>query len=175
MKDALRDWQEDHKLWEECEISPVFPQRDQDTHYYKSVNGRDVPGHVGPPIDAIKREIESSGERILALRDDWDGEGSSSYSDLVVTRASDFVRRYATRAWMDSDVVIATPRILPGPDGSIDVHWKMDSYELLVNIPPDQDEVATFYGDDYGTAQFKGTFNPATYKRGLISWIVDRS
>ena len=44
----------------------------------------------------------------------------------------------------DDTSPINIPNILPGPDDSIDIHWKTDEYEMLVNI--DGYEV-NYYGD----------------------------
>lgn len=51
------------------------------------------------------------------------------------------------------------PEILPGPDGSIDLHWDYPGYEILINISAGPDAKVGFYGDDRSTVQVKGSFD----------------
>jgi len=79
----------------------------------------------------------SSSRWILNLNDDWDEKGSSGYEQTTWQRACDFLLLQAKFARETHKRNLPAPRILPGPDGSIDVHWKMPQFELLVNIPED--------------------------------------
>ena len=79
----------------------------------------------------------SSSRWILNLNDDWDEKGSPGYEQTTWQRACDFLVRQAKFARESHKRNLPAPRILPGPDGSIDVHWKMPQFELLVNIPED--------------------------------------
>lgn len=108
---------------------------------------------------------------ILALEDDWDGEGSAGYSQCVVDRAREFVTRSALETFGKSSVLIPAPRLLPGPDGSVDVHWKTDQWELLVNIPKELDSPAEFYGDDYGSLQIKGRRQVDELTTAISMWL----
>jgi hypothetical protein len=122
----------------------------------------------------LEQEIQRS-RRILSLEDDWDGEGSKGYSEQAWSRATGYLRRQARACWLRHGVVIPTPTIGPGPEGSIDIHWQTEFYELLVNIPADPAIPASFYGDDYGTLSIKGTFDPSAEPSGhlaLVSWLV---
>jgi len=46
---------------------------------------------------------------------------------------------------------IFIPSIQPVSDGSIDIYWKTDEYELLVNIPPEIDILVNLYGEKVGS------------------------
>lgn len=109
--------------------------------------------------------------QILELKDDWDGQGSPGYTKMVWERAYKFVMHSAIEALKGYSVVIQAPKILPGPDGSIDIHWKTDTRELLVNIPKSSNELAQFYGDDYGSLQIKGTIDPDNPSSALLMWL----
>jgi hypothetical protein len=52
---------------------------------------------------------------------------------------------------------LGEPDITGGPDGSIDIHWKGEGYEVLLDVPADPLIPANYYADDgnYG-AQVKG-------------------
>lgn len=127
---------------------------------------------VGRP--SIDEAIEESRE-ILDVPDDWDGEGTPAYSRATWERATSFVTHYAQRLWVEHGIRIPAPKILPGPDGSIDVHWEQESFELLVNVPAESTQRAEFYGDDYGTIYIKGSLDPAALNRGLIEWFQKAS
>ena len=107
------------------------------------------------PRPELQGAIEES-RRILDLEDDWDEEGSVAYSHEVWSSAAEFVLAIDREVEaLGKKMVI--PRILPGPAGSIDLHWKTATFELLMKVPPDDGSV-TFYGDDYGRTQFEGKF-----------------
>lgn len=93
--------------------------------------------------DAI-REAQS----ILDLRDDWDEAGSVAYAESTLNRAIDFLRHNALSLWESCCLRVPAPVIGPGPDGSIDIHWKTSARTLLVNIKADSSKPASFYGDD---------------------------
>jgi len=67
---------------------------------------------------------------------------------------------------------LPSPKIQPGPEASIDLHWKMERFELLVNIPNDPSKPATFYGDDYGDLCIRGNLNPSAPIPGLVVWLL---
>ena len=131
-----------------------------------------IPAYPVAKLSLVDEAIEDS-RRILELEDDWDGEGSSAYSVITWQRAVDFVSRYAERLREMLGIVMDAPEIMPGPNGSIDVDWETEAYELLVNIPSDATQHASFYGDDYGSMVIKGTFNPDAFNRGLLLWLAN--
>jgi hypothetical protein len=114
----------------------------------------------------------TSSRAILNLKHDWDEQGSPGYEEATWRRACDFVLRQANFARENLGRELPVPMILPGPDASIDVHWKMPWFELSVNIPKDASQPATFYGDDFGNSSIKGTLNPAEEIPGIIVWLL---
>ena len=122
--------------------------------------------HIAEAVDASRTMLE--------LEDDWDREGSRGYAEATWKRATQFVSKHARWAWEKCGVRIDAPRIRPGPEGSIDLHWKTENYELLLNVPSNGEEPASFYGDDYGKFTIKGTLDPSAYNRGLLMWLARR-
>lgn len=120
----------------------------------------------------LEKEIESSRKRILSLRDNWDGEGSPGYLPNTLDRAITFVRTHSSVFTEISGKDAPVPQINPAPEGSIDIHWKQASWELLVNIPAEVNQKAAFYGDDYGKGTIKGTLDVDRYNFGLIEWLM---
>jgi hypothetical protein len=119
----------------------------------------------------LKAEIEHA-KAILTLGNDWDEGGGAAYSENVFARAVAFVAAHSTKGYDLCSSYPPAPRISPGPDGSIDLHWKQKTWELLVNIPADDSQMAVFYGDDYGAAKIRGSFDPRTVNLGIVNWLM---
>lgn len=124
-----------------------------------------------PQLRPINKAIDGS-RAILALPDDWDGEGSAAYSPATWQRATAFLWRNALRIWKRDGIEIAVPRIGPGPEGSIDLHWKLHEREVLLNVPAVADEPMTFYGDDHDNDVVKGTLPGDRYHEWLFLWLA---
>lgn len=129
---------------------------------------RDFEGTVQ---DQIGEAIESS-RWILDLEDDWDEQGSPAYAKSTWQRACGFLIQQAKLARQLLGRELPPPKIQPGPEASIDIHWKMDQFELLVNISSDPSKPATFYGDDYGDLCIRGNLNPSEPIPGLTVWLL---
>jgi hypothetical protein len=123
---------------------------------------------ISPELEA---EVERAKE-ILNLRGDWDGEGGSEYSKDTFDRAVAFLTSHSEYLWTLCGLYPAVPHIGPGPEGSIDLHWKRSSWELLVNIPADPDAMASFYGDNFGPQKIKGSIDPKTVNLGIVTWLM---
>lgn len=123
-------------------------------------------------VESVELDAEiDRAKGILTLPDDWDGEGSSSYSATTFDRAVEFLKTHS-KSLRAFGLEMPIPTIAPGPAGSIDVHWKRTSWELLVNIPAEGGRVASFYGDDYGVQQIRGTLNTEAGNSGLVAWLM---
>ena len=122
----------------------------------------------------IREAVERSRE-ILTWEDNWDGEGSPGFSEAAWLRAVGFLMDNAERLWRKYRTPIQAPEILPGPDGSIDIHWKTEHHELLVNIPANQSELASFYGDDSARHAIKGKLDTDSDSRWLLMWLAEPS
>jgi len=122
-------------------------------------------------FDELTQKIESS-RQMLNWGDNWDGEGSLGYNEVTWTRAITLLRTHISWLWKRHGLIVEAPNILPGPNSSIDVHWRTKNFELLINIPDDPSAQASFYGDDYGQRSVKGTFDPTSYNFGLLTFRV---
>lgn len=156
-KPGSADWFIQH----EDEAQKAFVKYFVEVHWNSTRLGL---GHLRAAIDRSRA--------VLELPDDFDDEGSPAYTEEVWRRAVTFLEQNAE--WVRScfDRLIEAPEILPGPEGSIDIHWDYPSYELLVNIPADPEGMAGFYGDDRGKISIKGTFDPKTFNHGLLLWLA---
>ena len=128
-------------------------------------------GTLPPQLQEVEEAIRGS-EKILQLKDDWDEEGSPGYKLETWQRAVDFVRVHCYKAWRISGKPVPAPIIFPGPDGSIDIHWRTGEFELLVNVPADSSNPATFYGDNYDDICIKGTVVISRENLGILQWLM---
>jgi hypothetical protein len=133
----------------------------------RSYEGIALPAESDRLLDAITKS-----RKMLDWADDWDGEGSVGYSEATWNRARDFILHNASRLWRICLVIISTPRISPGPDGSIDIHWKTGESELLINIPVDLSEPATYYGDNKAGQIVKGNLDTQANNQWLLMWLM---
>ena len=123
--------------------------------------------------DAIAARFVSSRQALLDLDDDWDGEGSPGYSDADWNHVEAFLIRHSKWLLVGRGMELPAPNILPGGDGTIDLHWKEQEFEILINVPR-TGGTASFYGDDYRAETIKGTFCVDTTNTGLMEWIGSR-
>ena len=127
-------------------------------------------GQIAATLPAELGELAAAIEKsryLLALEKNFDDEGSESYSQEVWLKAVQFVAGYAQWLFDVFGKIMATPKIYHAPGGSIDIYWKNERFNLLINIPPG-DAPATFYGDNYGAQVTEGKFDPQHFQQGLL-------
>ena len=123
----------------------------------------------------LHEEIEQARNSILCLQDNWDGQGSLGYSESVMDRAINFMKIHVAHLFADSRRILI-PKILPSGDGSIDLHWKEQAFELLVNIPATDEVSVSFYGEDFlDRSRIKGTFDRSSTNKVLANWLTEAS
>jgi hypothetical protein len=120
------------------------------------------------PADLL-REIERS-RGMLSWEDDWDDEGSLRIEEATWKMATEFLERHA-KLLLKRGVTLPTPRILPGPNGSVDLHWETARRELLINVPSNS-TVAGFYGEAAGKNSMKGKVELDSSDLGLFTWLT---
>jgi hypothetical protein len=125
------------------------------------------------PLRQVSEAVQASRE-LLGLREGWDGEGAAAISEETWKRATEFLFRNAQLLWNENGVRIEAPRIVPVPDGTLDIHWKVAKRELLVNIPSKAGERAKYYGDD-GTGHHvvEGDLDTAAANHWLLMWLSE--
>ena len=105
------------------------------------------PNGIPTEIKFLREAINKS-RNILELKDNWDDEGSVGFSEFTWRRAEGFLMKNAMRLWRSHQKCFDPPKISGGPEGSIDLHWKTDNRELLINIPASSEDPIGYYGDD---------------------------
>jgi hypothetical protein len=122
-----------------------------------------------PAFDELKTAIEASRD-LLAFLDEDD---QPVCIEETWKRAVQFLLANARRAWYAHGFRMQIPSILPGPDGSLDLHWKGAAYEMLINVPTNPASPITYYGDDADGNSIKGTIASGEYG-GLVLWLKSK-
>jgi hypothetical protein len=108
---------------------------------------------------------------MLELEDDWDDRGSPGYQEHTWQRARDVLlnvaHAYLTRTGQEP----TAPKVTPGPDGSIDIHWRQPDRDLVVNVPAAAHDPLVFYGETRRGATAKGHLDPAASNDWLVEWL----
>ncbi|MFW9873553.1 MAG: hypothetical protein ACFFG0_10650 [Candidatus Thorarchaeota archaeon] len=118
-------------------------------------------------LNAMLRDSELY---ILSLEDNWDGEGGRRFKKETFLRAVRIVRRI-----LDVTGISFIPEILPFTNGGIDIHWKNEKFELLVNVPEDLEEEVGYYGDDGGNGhKVRGKLSKVMESESpLTEWVME--
>lgn len=117
---------------------------------------------------AIDKIVDEAEERILALGEDWDGEGSPAFEKQTL----DAIRNFLFELIDESELsVVKQVWIVPFSGGSIDLQWQTEHFDLLINFCDDGN--VTYYGKDTYGHSIRGDSRP---KPGYIScWMSHAS
>jgi hypothetical protein len=122
-------------------------------------------------LEAKLDEVVKASLPILALPENFDGEGSPPYVKATWDRAVAFLYDLGRRAAGTPSSGFPLPRITPGPGGSIDLFWETPAFELLLNVPADPAAPATFDGDNHGQLKLSGSMNGTEPAEMILRWI----
>jgi hypothetical protein len=121
--------------------------------------------------DELENLISSS-KWITQLEDDWDDEGGQGYSIDTWERATHFLRKQVEVLEDDFCCIpVPLPQVAPADKGSIDLHWSFDDRQLLVNIPSDFSNLATYFGENSKGETVAGKFDPGHHNFTLAAWL----
>lgn len=101
-----------------------------------------------------KGNLEQQIQYVLSLPKDFDGDGSPSYERETVDKAVRYIQKMQELARTQRKILIENPRLLPGPNGSIDLHWKNEKYEILLNVPKGDSPASYFMS--HGSDEIRG-------------------
>jgi hypothetical protein len=113
----------------------------------------------------LNMEIKNSKKHILGLKENWDGEGGRPFKKETMDNAIKIIKI------IHSKIVIPPPSISPYVKGSIDVHWKNDTFQLLMCVEEGL-KISGYYGDNYADVKIKGQFMEVEDHLGkILKWI----
>jgi hypothetical protein len=125
---------------------------------------------VPKALSSIFEAIEKS-KYILELPENWDGEGAPSFDFDVWKKSVLFISKLSVKIFKNFGQIVKTPKIYHGPNGSLDIYWENESFNLLINIP--KTGVATFYGDNYQNNKIEGSFEPANISLNILPFLIE--
>ena len=118
---------------------------------------------------ALRSEINRAKQMLETERDD---EGPI-FSTETLSTAAFFLTAQSNQFRQIFGSFPPAPAIGPGPNASVDIYWKQESWELLVNFPAESNRPATFYGDNYGIQKIKGSLDTKSFNNGIIQWLMN--
>lgn len=124
------------------------------------------------PLREFVDRIETSRAELERLPADADDEGPT-FSPDAWTRAVRFLRAAAEVCFDAFGRMPPLPLISSGPDESVDIHWKLEGIELLINVPASLTKLAGFYGDNRLGCTIKGKLNPSAPNRWILDWLIE--
>ena len=110
---------------------------------------------------AIDKIVDAAEERILALEEDWDEEGSPAFEKQTLDAIRNFLFELVDESKLS---VVKQAWIAPFSGGSIDLQWQTEHFDLLINFCADGN--ITYYGKDTYGHSIRGDSHP---KPGYIS------
>ena len=127
-------------------------------HVARNTDSEDIKLTNRPVIDKI---VDDAEERILALEEDWDGQGSPPFEKQTLDAIRDFLLELVDGSELR---VVKQAWIAPFSGGSIDLQWQTEHFDLLINFCNDGN--VTYYGKDTYGHSIRGDSRP---KPGYIS------
>lgn len=91
------------------------------------------------------RHISKTLYEMTQLLDDWDDDGGKAVSKDLASCVETFLTKMdaMARNWNRK---VPDPHVSPGPEDTVDIHWKDKESELLVNVK-NADGLCSFYGE----------------------------
>jgi len=174
--EGLAAWFEDEKSqsWLKDKIPQEIKNFEVDTYkeYCKTEGSYKQIESSNELPSELKKVIETS-KQLLEYEDDWDEEGSLGYSKSTLDKAEKILTDNALTFWKNNAVWVTAPDFCPGPNGSIDLLWKLEDRELLINIPINENNLAGYYGDNFlNGSVIKGKLNLTEKNEWILMWLM---
>lgn len=117
-------------------------------------------------------EIIAEASKYLTYTENWDDEGSPGYTISTLNRTRNVLSKYEKYIWKKYKSYAIMPEINPGPNGSFDLYWKSMSRSFLLNVPADNNNPITYYGEgEKGNNSIKGTLDDKSPSECFFEWI----
>jgi hypothetical protein len=127
-------------------------------------------------VVTISREIEdaiAASKAILGLEANPTEGIAVAYTEATWERAVKLLRELADLFWQARGDFLPTPSIDPAAEGSIDLFWEFGDLTLLINIPSDPAQGATFFGRRLATSKIAGVIDRNDVEpRHITGWLA---
>jgi hypothetical protein len=128
--------------------------------------------HYALPLELqdISSAIKEAGA-MLKLEEDWDMNGALPVEKKCWEAAMSLLVNYSSYLFFHYSLIIPPPQIDSCPNGSVDLFWKEEKAQLLINCKTDAN-TASFYGDTLnGEDAIKGKIPTHGVKEYLAVWM----
>jgi hypothetical protein len=135
----------------------------------EAVNAAQIPLEHHAADSALEQCIE---DWILELDNDWDDEGAAKYDPRTWQRAVGLVRLLTALHLQIHGVELLPSSIAPAGKGSIDLYWSAKNGTLLISVPCDPQQNATYYGQNTsGDNTISGFISTSQKRPDIAAWI----
>jgi hypothetical protein len=125
-------------------------------------------------ISGSLERATADAQDLLALGDDWDGEGALAISAETVGRALSILRSALESVGVDYLLRLLNPDITPLSNGSVDLYWKTSNFTLLINVSSVPGASAGFYGSNLATGyDVRGQIRTDAQNLRFLNWLVE--
>ena len=121
----------------------------------------------------LEELLDKRANHILNLPDDWDDNGAEKFKKETLERVSNLLRSVFQDLW-DKMIDAPFPLISPVPDGSVDINWETDIFELLVNVPAVNNMLVNLYGErlNHPEDEIEVRINYNLVAQYVIPWLI---
>ena len=127
------------------------------------------------PLTSFSEIIEKSREIMNRPKDQSDDLGPV-FTKETWSRSMDILIAHVKWLWNHMRIKVKTPVISDGPKGSVDIYWAPDPYGLLLNVPDDPNEPATYYGNSAENPDSNHTGGQISLTKsidpGVLAWLA---
>jgi len=105
-------------------------------------------------IIKLDEKLREYSENIVGLPDNWDEEGSKAITIEAWNHTTTLLRKILYDLWYNG-FDISIPLVLPNTDGSFDIDWETEEFQLLLTIPANIKELVHIYGEKSGQPEYE--------------------
>ena len=108
---------------------------------------------------------------IANLNENWDGYGSKSFKNHTIQNTIFFLAKLIDNFEDQYEKELPKPMLFPGDNGSMNMEWGGEGFDLLITIPEDETSLAGLYGINSSNDEIQYDFNIFQVKEELIKWL----
>lgn len=120
----------------------------------------------------LDQKLKKYSNGIVGLSDNWDRQASKGYNQETWQCVVKLLEKALNILW-DEKFEVPIPVVLPSSNGSFDINWETEKFELLLNIPSDVKELVNLYGEKLGFPEdeIEVRINYNLVELVLIEWL----
>jgi len=122
----------------------------------------------------LEKLLKERTEFILNLPKNWDDNDADTFTAETLERTCQLLKTIFEELW-NHMLDVPFPLISPLPDGSIDINWETESFELLINISSAQNgDLINLYGErmNHPEDEIDLRINYEMVAQSIIPWLL---